>query len=208
MIANRSLVAGLLLLSVCAAANAQSANQPSPLPLPEAPARELNLVFSGGKTMLNWHGNDTFRSLRLELVTPHRPRLLKRFASLRLGMAAEYHYVRQPRSWFGFDGDPILRVKAGSANLFARRVWDHARYQTYVDVGTGPMWGTERMPAATSHFNFESQLGLGVVISPRSSAPVHIGYRFAHVSNAGIAPRNPGLNLHTLFIGFRLQESR
>jgi opacity protein-like surface antigen len=203
MVFARVLLAAVL-LSLCLTAHA-AIEAVSEMP---DNAHELNVLFSGGRTMLNWHGNDTFRSLRLELVSPRRPRLLARFGNLRVGVAGEYHYIRQPRSWFGFDGDPILRVKAGSANLFIRRVWDHPRYESYIDLGSGPMWGTERMPAATSHFNFDSQVGLGLVLLPRSRAPLHLGYRFSHVSNAGLASRNPGLNLHSLFAGFRFSETR
>jgi opacity protein-like surface antigen len=203
MVPARVLLAAVL-LSLCLTAHA------APEAVREVPAasHELNVLFSGGRTVLNWHGNDTFRSLRLELVSSRRPRLLARFRNLRIGVAGEYHYIRQPRSWFGFDGDPILRVKAGSANVFVRRVWDHPRYESYIDLGSGPMWGTQRMPAATSHFNFDSQLGLGVVLSPRSRTPLQLGYRFSHVSNAGLASRNPGLNLHSLFVGFRFREMR
>jgi hypothetical protein len=45
---------------------------------------------------------------------------------------------------------------------------------------------------------FTSHIG----ISFRPIRPLHIGYRFQHMSNAGIYSQNPGLNLHMLEVAY------
>jgi hypothetical protein len=44
------------------------------------------------------------------------------------------------------------------------------------------------------HFHFTSHLGIRYQLHPKFA----VGYRFQHISNAGIASPNPGLNLHLL----------
>lgn len=48
-------------------------------------------------------------------------------------------------------------------------------------------------------FQFTSHVGLNVDLPGR----FRIGYRFQHMSNAGIGDTNPGLNLHMLAVGCR-----
>jgi hypothetical protein len=60
------------------------------------------------------------------------------------------------------------------------------------------------VPAATSHFNFATQAGFGVILMTRADFGMFAGYRFWHVSNGGIVSRNPGLNVNGFVIGSRL----
>jgi hypothetical protein len=80
--------------------------------------------------------------------------------------------------------------------------------QPYLEMGSGPMWASRRVPAATSRFNFITQTGFGVVVYPQRTSALVIGYRFAHISNAGYAPRNPGLNVSSLLIGVQVNPMR
>ena len=57
------------------------------------------------------------------------------------------------------------------------------------------------MPESTSHFNFHSQGGAGV-ITPRGWM---FGIRAGHISNAGYAERNPGINFTEVLFGYRLR---
>jgi hypothetical protein len=49
-------------------------------------------------------------------------------------------------------------------------------------------------------FQFTSHIGFAWEIGPR----IQLGYRFQHMSNAGLARSNPGLDLHALTIRYRL----
>ncbi len=148
---------------------------------------------------MNFHGHSVFRAIHFELAG--RSALAQRWLRADAGASVSYSDIRQARSWFGYRyGDPDDSVRAVSSFFFVRRQWR----MTYAELGTGPMWSNRRVPAATSRFNMDSQLGLGVILFPRSRTPLHVGYRFSHISNGGLTGRNPGLNVHSIVAGTRL----
>lgn len=169
---------------------------------PPVNARATNLYLGFAKSQPNWHGQATFRSISLEW-TGFAPRLLtNHLPSTRAGVSLTYSDVVQPRSWFGHTfGDPDDHVRAEWALFFVRHHWRrNARVSPMLDLGTGPMWSNRRVPAATYRLNFQSQLGLGATIGSR----LHVMYRFSHISNGEFGPRNPGWNVHALWIGLRM----
>jgi hypothetical protein len=173
-------------------------------------AGDFNIYLGNAKSETNRHGQSRFRTISFELTG--RPRLLKyidRYVpAARAGVDIDYADVRQPRSWFGYTyGDPDDSVRAEWAHFFIRNYWRTSSntLRPYVDIGTGPMWSNRRIPAATSKGNFNSQLGFGVVLLPKARMPLYAGYRFFHISNAGITGRNPGLNVNGFFVGTRVR---
>lgn len=185
-----------------------------------AAPRDFNMFFSAGKSPMNFHGHSVFKTLTFEVVDDASRaqnvwgvrRLPKRwFHNTDIGASLSYHDIRQARSWFGYRyGDPNDSVRGESLYLFLRHRFrvDSPSLQPFIDIGTGPMWANRRVPAATSRFNFSSQLGLGVTLWPSSRMPVMAGYRFAHISNGLIASRNPGLEVSSFFIGTRIRTFR
>jgi hypothetical protein len=162
--------------------------------------QSFNVYFSGGQNAMNRHGHSVFRSIHFE-VAGSSSRLPKFLRDDQAGAALTYSAVRQARSWFGYaDGDPDDNVRAESLYLFVRR----ERRGFFADIGTGPMWSNRRIPAATSRLNFNSQVSLGIILFSR----VRLGYRFSHISNGGLAGRNPGLNVHSVLIGLRAKRLR
>ena len=174
---------------------------------------ELNARIGAGKSMTSWHGQATFKTIEFEVVG--RSRLVDRWLrNTRVGASVAYHDIRQPRSWFGYQfGDPNDSVRGESAFVFLRREWrQQDAVRPYVELGTGPMWSNRRVPAATSRLNFNSQLGVGATFFA-GKRPIHVVYRFSHISNLmfgdnnpGQGPRNPGWNLSSLLIGTRLKS--
>jgi hypothetical protein len=77
---------------------------------------------------------------------------------------------------------------------------------TIADRGGPNSENSRRVPAATSRFNFNPQVSLGVLAFSGSIAPVRFGYRFQHISNGGITSRNPGLNVNSFFIGVQVKR--
>jgi hypothetical protein len=160
------------------------------------------IYAGGGKSFTNWHGQADLQMINFEIGHALSPRteVAFVFAPLRL---------YQPRSWFGNQfGDGGENVSAISGSLLVRRSFNlnSDRMQWFMEGSSGPMWADKRVPAATSRFNFISQAGAGVVLNPRSRVPFIVGYRFAHISNGGYAPRNPGLNVSTLVVGLQLRR--
>lgn len=181
------------------------------LPVAAATPEAANVYFSAGHNPSNLHGSSDFRSLTFEM-TFDEP-LLQRWAHLHgteAGTAISYHQIHQPRSWFGHTyGDPDDAVRGESLFFFVRHHWRAtADVQPFVDLGTGPMWANRRVPAATSRFNFDSQLGVGVTLFATSRWPLLAGYRFEHISNGGFTGRNPGLDVHTVFLGTTIRRWR
>jgi len=165
--------------------------------------REFNIYLSGGESPMNFHGHSVFRSIHFEVAGESK--LAKRWLRADAGASVAYSDIRQARSWFGYRyGDPDDWVRGVSSVFFVRRHWD----RTYVELGTGPMWSNRRVPAATSRFNMDSQLSLGLEVFGASRVPVRVGYRFSHISNGGLTGRNPGLNVHSLFVGTRAMRLR
>jgi hypothetical protein len=166
----------------------------------------MSLLFGGGANPVNGHGHSVFHSVQLE-VLGRSPRFQRWIgAKTETGFAVKYSDVRQPRSWFGHTfGDPDDSVRAESAFFFLRRNFTPS---IYGELGTGPMWSNRRVPAATSRFNFESQGGFGLNLFATGRHPLRIGYRFSHISNGGVASRNPGLDVHSFLIGTRIRTFR
>jgi len=172
-------------------------------------AGDFNVYLGNAKSDTNRHGQSRFRLISFELTG--RPELMKYtdryLPNARAGVDVNYADVRQPRSWFGYTyGDPDDSVRAEWAHFFIRNYWRTSSntLRPYADIGTGPMWSNRRIPAATSKFNFSSQLGLGVVLFPNARMPLYAGYRFFHISNGGLTGRNPGLNVNGFFVGTRV----
>jgi len=165
------------------------------------PPERLNVFLSGGRSIQNWHGQADVDAINFELIRDWSRRT-------EVGFVVSPMRIRQPRSWFGNtygDPDETARALSGSLLIRHRFMIESKHMQPYIELSTGPMWATRRVPAATSHFNFISQAGFGAVFAPNRPMSFVLGYRMAHVSNGGYSPRNPGLNIHTIVFGTRIR---
>ncbi|HUP59756.1 MAG TPA: acyloxyacyl hydrolase [Thermoanaerobaculia bacterium] len=179
----------ILLLAITPLAHAQLINR-------------VNVYGTAGKSMTNWHGQADLATVNFEFDHAISPRW-------EFGVALAPMTIEQPRSWFGNEfGEGNEKVQAIGTALIARRNFftDSARASMYVEISSGPMWSEKRVPASTSHFNFLSSGGVGVVLRPQQRYPVIVGVRFGHISNGGYSDRNPGLNISSLVIGTRFRR--
>lgn len=99
-----------------------------------------------------------------------------------------------PQNLFEFGISPILRVekRGGYFVPFAEasvglRVLTHA--------------GTSDEHRMGSAFQFSDMLGVGVGFG--KNANTEVGFRFQHISNAGIKEPNPGSNFYTGYVRYR-----
>jgi len=154
---------------------------------------ESRAYISGGKSIQNYHGQASVESVTFERSRKYR-------WGTEIGYALSAHAIEQPRTWLG---DGHQNVPAAGLNLLARHSFKDESHtvRPYVEVSSGPMLATERVPAATSHFNFYSQLGVGLVLHPERKTSLIVGWRFGHISNAGYGRLNSGLNINSLMIG-------
>lgn len=79
-----------------------------------------------------------------------------------------------------------------------------ARVQAYADFGGGVLRFAREMPMdGAARLNFTAQLGTGILVGRPGSLGVALGYKFYHISNAGTATYNPGLDNHMLVAGLQ-----
>ena len=88
-------------------------------------------------------------------------------------------------------------------NPFALK-WNFANRRNiapYVDLGGGVLLSNTQVPPGTSRVNFTPQGAIGVHFL-RSKYNWSAELRFMHISNAGLATPNPGINTLQVRIGF------
>ena len=82
--------------------------------------------------------------------------------------------------------------------------WNFAsprRVTPYVELGGGLLFTNTQVPPGTSRVNFTPQGAVGVHF-PRSKYNWSAEVRYMHISNAGLATPNPGINTIQVRIGF------
>jgi hypothetical protein len=169
-----------------------------------ASAEALHVVVSaaGGQSHKTWHGQADVQALNIEIGKALSPRT-------EVAFVASPMTLWQPRSWFGDqfgDGNETVRAIAASVLVRHRLNVDSSRVQFYGEAAMGPMYAEKAIPASTSRFNFATQFGAGLVLMPRARLPLLLGYRFAHLSNGGYSPRNPGFNISEIVMGVQLRR--
>ena len=104
------------------------------------------------------------------------------------------------------------RVRRGSSTIygaglsplglkinFGQQSW----IKPFVGASGGFLYFEDEVPVPrSSRFNFTAELGLGVQFFLTPKSAVTIGYKYHHISNAGTARRNPGLDSNVIYAGF------
>jgi len=78
------------------------------------------------------------------------------------------------------------------------------RIGVYVEAGSGIIYMTQHTREQSTQFNFGSQAGGGLYLylNKERSFALNLGYRYRHVSNAGIEQPNKGINANMVIAGF------
>lgn len=71
----------------------------------------------------------------------------------------------------------------------------------YLEGGIGPSFNTLDVHELGTSFNFLSFGGAGLRINLGEGSYLDLGYRFRHISNAGLDERNSGINHHVAMVG-------
>ncbi len=157
------------------------------------------VLATGGKSMTSYHGQADVQSFNFEWTR-------REWKHTDAGFSIGQEFLWQPKTWLGGrDHMGKEKVRAGTCSIVVRR-YSAVHPNFFAEISSGPMWAGKQVPAATSRFNFLSQAGIGAVIGSRWVTPITIGYRFAHVSNAGFAHHNPGLNFSAVVAGVRFRR--
>jgi hypothetical protein len=74
--------------------------------------------------------------------------------------------------------------------------------QPYVGMGGGMLWFQREIPIErAAQMNFTADAGLGLLLGKPGHLGVMAGYKLHHISNAGTARRNPGMDNYMIYAG-------
>lgn len=82
---------------------------------------------------------------------------------------------------------------------FGQRSW----IKPFLSASVGFLYFTDDVPVPdSSRFNFTPEAGVGLQFFLASDNVLTLGYKYHHISNAGTARRNPGLDSNVFYAGF------
>jgi lipid A 3-O-deacylase len=163
---------------------------------PEAGGHELQL-WTGGGHGLNGGTSDTgVWNLGVRygwvLTDPVGPGFLRGRFEYAVDVVPVFLVFQRTGTAYGFGLNPFA-LKWNFAT--------HRNVAPYVDLDGGPLFTNNQTPPGTSRVNFTTSGALGVHFLQRKynwSAEV----RYMHISNAGLATPNPGINTIQVRLGF------
>jgi lipid A 3-O-deacylase len=185
---NALAVIALSVVALAPAAHAQAG--------PESGGHELQ-VWTGGGHGLSGSTSDTGvwnlgGRYGWVLTDPVGPGFLRGRFEYAVDVVPVFLVVQSPKTAYGFGLNP-----------FALK-WNfvtHHNVAPYIDIGGGTLFTNNQVPPGTSRVNFTTSGALGMHFLRKKynwSAEV----RFMHISNAGLATPNPGINTLQVRIGF------
>jgi len=162
---------------------------------PEDGANELQVWSGGGHPVPGGTANTGVWNAGVRygwiLTRPHGPGFLK----------GRFEYV--------LDATPVFVVFQKSNTAYGGGFsplglkWDFAtrgKVVPYLELNGGTLFTNKNVPAGTNDVNFTSAAALGVYLLGKKYA-WSMEARYLHISNAGLAALNPGLNTVEVRIG-------
>lgn len=97
--------------------------------------------------------------------------------------------------------NPDTNTEVGCSLLL--KYSDHitSRIAPYVEGGVGMVYTTQHTREQGTQYNFLSQVGLGLQFFLNKHVALTGGYRYRHLSNAGLDHPNRGINHHFALLG-------
>ncbi len=113
-------------------------------------------------------------------------------ASLQIYLEPAVAYITHPAKTY------LLGVNAILRHTFT--VWNG--FSPYIEGGAGLLNTNLRHRALDETIEFMPQVGAGFHLHVMDRVSLNAGYRWHHISNAGLGDRNLGLNSHFPYVGF------
>lgn len=162
---------------------------------PEKGSNEIQLWAGGGHSVAGGRGNiGTFNAgLRYGwvLTGPHLPGFLRGRFEYAVDALPVFLAFQPTNTAFGMGFDP-LALKWN----FQR----HGRISPYLELTGGALFTTHDIPPGTNPVNFMDQAALGIhVLGEKHNVSLEL--RYMHISNAGLATPNPGVNTVQVRLG-------
>jgi hypothetical protein len=96
---------------------------------------------------------------------------------------------------------PDANAEFGASCLLKYSAHITARIAPYIECGIGMVYTTQHTHEQGTQFNFLPQVGGGIQFFLNKNLALTGGYRYRHLSNAGISNDNSGINHHFLLVG-------
>jgi lipid A 3-O-deacylase len=183
----RTFVCCCLLLFIYAAAAAQAA--------PEQGGHEAQVWTGGGYAVSGGTSQTGIFDVGLRygwiLTDPHLPGVLRGRSEYAVDFEPAYLIFQPANTAYGWGFNPF-----GLKWNFVRR----RRLSPYFELSGGTLFTNHAVPAYTNTVNFTSAAALGThVLGPKYNWSVEL--RYLHISNAGLANPNPGINTVQVRLG-------
>jgi lipid A 3-O-deacylase len=130
----------------------------------------------------------------LILTAPHGPGFLRGRLEYAIDAVPVFLVTQKTDTAYGAGINPFA---------FKWALATHGSVVPYFEIGGGTLFTNTKVPEGTSHVNFTSSGALGLHFL-RSKHNISAELRYMHISNAGLATPNPGINTIQLRVGFGL----
>jgi hypothetical protein len=154
-------------------------------------------VWSGGGHGVNGsQSGDSVMNVGLRygliLTAPHGPGFLRGRLEYALEAVPVFLVFQKTNTAYGAGVNPFA---------FKWALDTHSKVVPYFELGSGTLFTNTQVPEGTSRINFTSSGALGLHFLG-SKHNISAELRFMHISNAGLATPNPGINTIQFRLGF------
>ncbi len=162
---------------------------------PEKGGNEIQLWAGGGHSVAGGRGNIGAFNAGLRygwvLTDSHLPGFLRGRFEYAVDAIPVFLAFQPPNTAFGMGFDPL-----GLKWNFQR----HGRISPYLELTGGVLFTSHDVPPGTNPVNFMDQAALGMhILGARHNVSLEL--RYMHISNAGLATPNPGVNTVQVRLG-------
>jgi hypothetical protein len=162
---------------------------------PEKGGNEVQIWAGGGHSVSGGRGNTGIFNAGLRygwiLTDLHLPSFLRGRFEYALDAVPIFLAFQPTNTAYGVGFDPL-----GLKWNFQR----HGRVSPYLELTGGVLFSNHDIPAGTNTVNFMDQAALGMhILGAKHNLSIEL--RYLHISNAGLATPNPGVNTVQVRVG-------
>src|SRR5499427_1363528 len=162
---------------------------------PEKGGREIQIWAGGGHSVSGGRGDTGVFNAGLRygwvLTNPHLPSFLRGRFEYAVDAVPVFLVFQPTNTAYGVGFDPLgLKWNFQS----------HRRISPYLELTGGVLFTNHDVPTGTNTLNFMDQAALGMHILG-ATRNVSLEVRYLHISNAGLATPNPGINTVQVRLG-------
>ena len=162
---------------------------------PEQGGHEIQIWAGGGHSVSGGRGDTGVLNAGLRygwiLTGPHLPGFLRGRFEYAVDAVPVFLVFQPVNTAYGVGFDPL-----GLKWNFVR----HGRFSPYLELTGGTLFTNHEVPTYANTVNFTDQAALGMhILGAKRSVSLEL--RYMHISNAGLANLNPGVNTVQVRLG-------